>query len=213
MRIKTHQTFAANIFLVSMVSFFGLIAAENAVADMECGGSLGKLLFSDQIKTARAEWAEVSAGVKSCLSRKSRQSSEQLADKCIGPKHSKIAKSMEKCLAEEARAEKARNAEARRLAAEAKARERAKAQARKEAEAAKARPEAYRQELIAKYGHEMAMYILAETVVTGMNAEQVLTAVGEPTRKDVIPPNYEIWIYARKKISFSDQKVSYVDSQ
>ncbi len=41
--------------------------------------------------------------------------------------------------------------------------------------------------------------------------EQVVSARGEPTRKDLIPPDAELWHYADGEVAFSQGKVSYAD--
>ena len=41
-----------------------------------------------------------------------------------------------------------------------------------------------------------------------MEPAVVLEIRGEPRRKDKIPPNYELWIYADSRIAFGDGKVT-----
>ena len=43
-----------------------------------------------------------------------------------------------------------------------------------------------------------------------MATEEVLSARGEPIRKEVIPPDAELWHYAEGEVAFSQGKVSYV---
>lgn len=58
-------------------------------------------------------------------------------------------------------------------------------------------------------GEAMADAIRAGTVLTGMTLEQVLQARGEPIRKEVIPPDAELWHYAAGEVAFSGGRVSY----
>jgi hypothetical protein len=67
-----------------------------------------------------------------------------------------------------------------------------------------------RRELTAKYGAEIAEAILAGTVVSGMTMEQVLLVRGDPTHKEVIPPDMELWHYPTSEVAFQNGKVSYV---
>lgn len=57
---------------------------------------------------------------------------------------------------------------------------------------------------------EIAAAIRAGTVLEGMTMEQVLSARGEPIRKEVIPPDAELWHYVEGEVAFSQGKVSYV---
>lgn len=43
-----------------------------------------------------------------------------------------------------------------------------------------------------------------------MTTAEVLTARGEPIRKEVIPPDAELWHYAEGEVAFSQGKVTYV---
>jgi hypothetical protein len=52
--------------------------------------------------------------------------------------------------------------------------------------------------------------IQAGTVLKDMTMAQVLQARGEPTHKEVIPPDAELWHYADGEVAFSEGKVSYV---
>lgn len=72
---------------------------------------------------------------------------------------------------------------------------------------------ARRHELTAKYGAEIAEAILAGTVIIGMTMAQVLLVRGAPTRKEVIPPDMELWHYPASEVAFQNGKVSYVTSQ
>lgn len=70
--------------------------------------------------------------------------------------------------------------------------------------------QARRRQLTETHGAETAEAILAATVLKGMTLEQVLLARGEPTRKEVIPPDAELWHYPGGEVAFSQGKVSYV---
>ena len=50
----------------------------------------------------------------------------------------------------------------------------------------------------------------AGKVLLEMTLEQVLTALGEPLRKEVIPPDAELWHYANGEVALSKGKVTYV---
>ncbi len=70
--------------------------------------------------------------------------------------------------------------------------------------------QARRRELTAVYGTEVADAILAGTVVKEMTMKQVLEACGAPIRKEIIPPDAELWHYPNGEVAFSGGKVSYV---
>ena len=70
--------------------------------------------------------------------------------------------------------------------------------------------QARRRELTQTHGAEAAEAILSGTVLKDMTMEQVRLARGEPTRKEVIPPDAELWHYPGGEVAFSAGKVSYV---
>jgi len=76
--------------------------------------------------------------------------------------------------------------------------------------AAKPPAEARRAEFAATYGAAAADAILAGVVRIDMTMEQVLLARGAPVRKEVIPPDAELWHYAAGEVAFSGGKVTYV---
>lgn len=57
---------------------------------------------------------------------------------------------------------------------------------------------------------EIVAAIQAGRVLKDMTMPQVLQARGEPMRKEVIPPDAELWHYAGGEVAFSEGKVSYV---
>jgi hypothetical protein len=57
----------------------------------------------------------------------------------------------------------------------------------------------------------LAEAIGAGTVLKEMTVDQVLSARGEPLRKQVIPPDAELWHYADGEVAFSSGRISYVD--
>ena len=57
----------------------------------------------------------------------------------------------------------------------------------------------------------VAVAIGAGTVLKEMTVDQVLSARGEPLRKQVIPPDAELWHYADGEVALSSGRVSYVD--
>ncbi len=57
---------------------------------------------------------------------------------------------------------------------------------------------------------EIVAAIQAGTVLKDMTMPQALQARGEPMRKEVIPPDAELWHYAEGEVAFSAGKVSYV---
>lgn len=71
------------------------------------------------------------------------------------------------------------------------------------------RRETRRQNLIAKYG-DHADDIISGNAQIGMTLEEVHEARGEPARKSSLPPNYEVWVYDRYRVSFTDGKVTHV---
>ena len=56
----------------------------------------------------------------------------------------------------------------------------------------------------------LADAVRAGIVLKGMTKEQVTQARGAPNRKEVIPPDAELWHYHAGEVAFSDGKVSYV---
>jgi len=70
--------------------------------------------------------------------------------------------------------------------------------------------QARRRALVAEHGDALADAILAGTVLTGMTIEQVRLARGEPKRKEVIPPDAELWHYPEGEVAFAEGQVSYV---
>lgn len=48
-------------------------------------------------------------------------------------------------------------------------------------------------------------------LVGGMTTEEVLTAWGNPIRKEIIPPDMELWHYPTSDVAFQNGKVSYVE--
>ena len=70
--------------------------------------------------------------------------------------------------------------------------------------------EAEPQALAAGQRSNIAEAIEAGQVLEGMSAEQVTLARGAPARKEVIPPDAELWHYADGEVAFSKGAVSYV---
>jgi len=182
----------------------GLMITGSATGDMECGGSLGKIIFKQQIENAQSEWGKLDQDIKSCVLKKINLTTDELAGRCIGPDHSKIYQEMSLCRKTAEQARKAREAKARQLAADKKAQEEAH-------QKAVASAEARRRELTEKYGEETAKHILSGNAVKGMTSEQVIEAVGTPLNKESIPPNFELWFYRDIKIAFSEGVVTHVD--
>ena len=56
---------------------------------------------------------------------------------------------------------------------------------------------------------EIAQAIESGTVLTGMTQDQVRAARGEPARKEIIPPDAELWHYPEGEVAFSGGQVSY----
>jgi hypothetical protein len=128
-------------------------------------------------------------------------------------------------LAEAQSAEAARQAEAQRVAGERRAEEQqienqrladeeAAKRAQREQEAAetaeKAKQAAHHQALVKKFGTELAVAIETGLVRKGMTMEAVLEARGQPSQKERIPPDAELWTYGADRISFVKGKVTYV---
>ena len=70
--------------------------------------------------------------------------------------------------------------------------------------------QAQRRALATDHGAEIADAILAGTVLKEMTMAQVLLARGAPARKEVIPPDAELWYYPEGEVAFSAGRVSYV---
>ncbi len=70
--------------------------------------------------------------------------------------------------------------------------------------------QARRRALVTEHGEEIADAILAGAVVKGMSTELVLLVRGEPARREVIPPDAQLWHYADGEVAFAEGKVSYV---
>jgi hypothetical protein len=66
-------------------------------------------------------------------------------------------------------------------------------------------------ELAQQHGTEIADAIVGRVVLRGMTSVQVALARGVPARKDVIPPDAELWYYPDGEVAFAEGKVSYVD--
>lgn len=67
-----------------------------------------------------------------------------------------------------------------------------------------------RLDLTQAHGADVAEAILAGKVLLDMTTEQVVLARGEPVRKEVIPPDAELWHYPAGEVAFAQGKVSYV---
>lgn len=67
-----------------------------------------------------------------------------------------------------------------------------------------------RKQVVEMHGEEFADQILNGEIVVGMNIEQVIAARGEPSRKDLIPPDDELWYYGVGSVSFYKGEVAYV---
>jgi hypothetical protein len=58
---------------------------------------------------------------------------------------------------------------------------------------------------------QVAEAIRTGMVLEGMTTDQALSACGAPLRKEVIPPNAELWHYAEGEVAFSRGRATYVD--
>jgi hypothetical protein len=67
-----------------------------------------------------------------------------------------------------------------------------------------------RRELAERYGTEATDAILAGVVLKDMTMEQVMIARGTPERKEIVPPDAELWHYPAGEVAFSGGKVTYV---
>lgn len=63
---------------------------------------------------------------------------------------------------------------------------------------------------VAKPAVEIAAAIRTGKVIKDMTMEQVMQSRGAPDRKEVIPPDAELWHYPAGEVAFSAGKVSYV---
>gem|GEM_PF-3039453 len=161
-----------------------------------CSGSLARALNSSYISRIRSEWAQLDGEVKACVLKRANASVDQLVDQCVNPGHRRLSRTLSACQSSVKAARLARAEEERSQAAAA---------------AAAAKAEARRNALAEKYGEEIADHIMAKRVVNGMTTEQVQEALGSPTRRDVIPANYELWVYGGKRVALLEGRVSHVE--
>jgi hypothetical protein len=173
--------------------------------ELVCSGAMARMFNKSIIESTQQAWAQVDPEVRSCLVR-SNLNPANFADRCIKPDDHRAAQYVNACRQLVERERQARDAEQRRVAAQNEARERE----RQAAAAARARQEARKRELVAKYGAETADAILAGKIVKDMGQEEVMEVRGAPLRKDVISPQYELWVYADARIAFGNGKVTYV---
>jgi multidrug efflux pump subunit AcrA (membrane-fusion protein) len=180
-------------------------------AEVTCGGGLGKLLFREQIEKAKGEWKRLDRELRSCVTRRMKASTDELAEQCVGPEHSRISKAMKSCRATVAKAKQARQKKERQVAAAKAARKKAEEEARQAADAAKAEAEARQMALAEQYGELIASEIVAGNVVKGMTPEQVVESLGQPLRVDVIDPGFELWVYETSRVVIESLQVKHVE--
>jgi hypothetical protein len=79
-----------------------------------------------------------------------------------------------------------------------------------QAKAAKAAQEAKHAKLVATYGAKNAGYVEAGEIHVGMSAAAVIAAKGNPSRREKVPPNSELWHYGSQEIGFTNGKVTHI---
>lgn len=173
--------------------------------ELICTGAMARMFNKSIIESTQRAWAQVDPDVRSCLVR-SNLNPANFADRCIKPDDHRAAQYVNACRQLVERDRQAREAEQRRVAAQNEARERE----RRAAAAVRAQQDARKRELVAKYGAETADAILAGKIIKDMGQEEVMEMRGAPLRKDVIPPHYELWVYADARVAFGNGKVTYV---
>lgn len=116
--------------------------------------------------------------------------------------------------AEEQRVADERSADERRVEEQQHADEEAAKRTQREQEAAevaeKAKQAEHHQALVKKFGADVAIAIETGLVRKGMTMDAVLQARGQPSQKERIPPDAELWTYGADRISFVKGKVTYV---
>ncbi|MBO6717262.1 MAG: peptidoglycan-binding protein [Rhizobiaceae bacterium] len=76
--------------------------------------------------------------------------------------------------------------------------------------AAERAAQARRERIVALHGDEFVDEILEGRIVVGMTKEHAFAARGEPSRKDTIPPDDELWYYGNERVTLYKNKVTYV---
>jgi hypothetical protein len=62
-----------------------------------------------------------------------------------------------------------------------------------------------------KRNQNIVELLTSSPIVSGMTIEEVLSARGNPVRKEIIPPDMELWHYPAGDVAFQNGKVSYVE--
>lgn len=150
-----------------------------------CTGALAELFNKSLIERIKASWAALDSEIRDCVGRRTGASTAQLVGQCVSASDPGVMPHIQSC----------------QQAAEAARRTRE----------ARARAEARRRALVDRYGESVADSILAGRLLNSMTAEQVVETLGQPMRKDRIPPNFELWIYHNKRVALRDGQVTHFE--
>ena len=210
---------------VACVVALCIALADTPARSATWGDLIGGILNQAIISAATQKWGQIDSATQNCLVNRYGISPAQLAQNGIGPNDSRVVPYIASCrqllarqreMEEQAERDRMAAEQARQLAIEQAqaAQQQAVEDARKQQEEADARARAESEErhrsLVARFGASDAGAIEAGVIRKGMSMEAVRLARGEPARKEVIPPNAELWTYGAQRISFVSGRVTYV---
>ncbi len=193
-----------------MVSSGAVVPVVAADAGGIVEGIFGAMVGAVREEGARNKWKKVDREVRVCLSERINISIDKLIQKAIYPTDPRLRPYMQMCERRVAGIY-ARLRQERRIAVLRRKQEKA---AKDAAAAQNARAMAqhrvrYR-ELVNKYGAKIADLIEAGQVRIGMTEAATIAALGEPNRREIVPPSNELWYYGAKRIAFTNGKVTYI---
>jgi pyruvate/2-oxoglutarate dehydrogenase complex dihydrolipoamide acyltransferase (E2) component len=203
------------------------------------GGFLGGLQRAAAVENARRSWAQVDQQIQLCLVDHYHASPVQLVQRGIPANDQRVIPYINSCVqliaanqqrqqqeqarqeqelaAQQAQAQAAEQARQEQEASAVQAAVEQKAEAERQAKEAAAAAaaqqaalDARKAQLTSKFGSEVAGEIMSGMVRAGMNKDAVLAAKGSPAKREVIPPDDELWYYGMQRIAFSKGKVTYV---
>lgn len=209
---------------IAIALFAGAIAA-TPVPAQTWGDIIAGAIKQGMINNAVKKWNAVDPDVRQCLASNYGLDLNNLAQQGIVPSDYRLQNQMQYCTQQvaqaryqqqqqqralnEQRAAQEKAAEDAQRAQEAAAEQARQEQATRDA-AAKAQAEARHKDLIARFPREQVDAIENGRVIVGMSKDAVIAALGQPDKKEVIPPDDEMWIYGSQRISISKGKVMFV---
>lgn len=215
----------ARISLLGLWALAGLSSLQPAAAQSPtitvngqpvCSGLLASIFNRGAAERVARSWAQIEPETQNCVAQRTGSPVSQLAARCIGADDQRIVVHIQACRQATAQARKLKEDEVRRAAAQredearrATAQRDARERERIAEEQAKIKAEERKRTLNEKYGAVIADHILAGRVVKNMTEEQVLEAAGQPSRKERIPPNFELWIYRNQRIAILNGRVTH----